>query len=87
MTNTTPGTATEASLQRLELARELTRFCPPELGRAIALTGSAARGVADSASDIELNFWVDEPLDGSAAQADLSSATSDEAVVSASKAA
>jgi len=51
-------------LQRLELARELTRFCPPELGRIVALTGSASRGVADEDSDAELNFWVDEEPDG-----------------------
>ncbi len=64
MTSTTPGTTMEASLQRLELARELAWFCPPELGQIVALTGSASRGVADEDSDAELNFWVDEEPDG-----------------------
>lgn len=63
MANTMPGTTTEASLYRLELARELTRLCPPDLGQVVALTGSASRGVADEGSDAELNFWVDEQPD------------------------
>ena len=59
MSGLPPG-ATAASRVRLELAREIASACPPELGREIALTGSVARGVADDASDIELNFWTDE---------------------------
>lgn len=59
MSDLPPG-ATAASRVRFELARELAEACPPELGREIALTGSVSRGVADDASDIELNFWTDE---------------------------
>ena len=59
MSDLPPG-ATAASHVRLELARELAEACPPELGHEIALTGSVARGVADDASEIELNFWTDE---------------------------
>jgi len=54
-----PPNATGESRVRCELARELARGWPVELGGEIALTGSASRGVADALSDIELNFWVD----------------------------
>jgi 8-oxo-dGTP pyrophosphatase MutT (NUDIX family) len=54
-----PPFASPASRHRLLLARELIACCPPELGTEIALTGSVARGVADSLSDIEINCWVD----------------------------
>jgi hypothetical protein len=53
-----PDGATAESLRRLKLALILTRTCPRELGQEVALTGSAARGVADDASDLEVNFWV-----------------------------
>jgi len=52
--------ATDASHQRYGLAVTLAESCPLALGRAIALTGSVARGVADDASDIELNCWVED---------------------------
>lgn len=51
---------TEASQARRLLACELVRNCPPGIGQEIAITGSVARGHADSASDIEINIWVDE---------------------------
>lgn len=35
---------------------------PPELGRAIAITGSVSRGYADRFSDIEMRFLVDEAV-------------------------
>jgi hypothetical protein len=53
-----PAAATEASITRYTLARELVQDCPPGLGPKIALTGSVARGQADEDSDIEINFWV-----------------------------
>lgn len=48
------------SAARLELARELAGRCPASFGGEIALTGSAALGVADARSDVELNFWAEE---------------------------
>ncbi|MDQ2742235.1 MAG: hypothetical protein M3Z66_08040 [Chloroflexota bacterium] len=56
-----PPPATEASRVRLDLARRLIECCPPALGREIAMTGSAARGVADEYSDVELNLWAGAP--------------------------
>lgn len=53
-----PEGSTAASAERLTLAREIVRSCPEELGSEIALTGSAARGMADEDSDIELNLWT-----------------------------
>ncbi len=52
--------ATDASHRRYELAVALVESCPLALARAIALTGSVARGTADEASDVELNCWVEE---------------------------
>jgi Domain of unknown function (DUF4037) len=46
------------SRHRLELARRIAEACPPELGREIAATGSAAAGWADFESDVELNLFV-----------------------------
>lgn len=54
-----PEYATPESRQRLTLALMLTRSCPITLGQEIALTGSAARGLADADSDLEINFWVE----------------------------
>ncbi|MEX2246709.1 MAG: DUF4037 domain-containing protein [Dehalococcoidia bacterium] len=51
--------ASPASIERYRAARSLADGCPPELGREIALTGSASRGLADDDSDIEVIFWVD----------------------------
>lgn len=53
------GAITEASRLRLELARAVAERCPSDLGREVAVTGSAARGVADEFSDLELNLWID----------------------------
>ncbi|GAC1636528.1 MAG: hypothetical protein NVS4B2_24990 [Chloroflexota bacterium] len=50
---------TEASRVRLALARTMAERCPTALGREIAVTGSVARGMADSYSDVELNIWAD----------------------------
>lgn len=58
--NTLPAEATSFSQARYALARELAERCPVELGQAIAITGSVARGVSDQFSDIELNFWVEK---------------------------
>ncbi len=49
-----------SSARRRRLAGELARACPADHGREIAVTGSAALGLADATSDLELNFWVDE---------------------------
>ena len=53
-----PG-ASEESWRRLALARELVAGCPAALGLEAALTGSAALGVADARSDLELNLWTE----------------------------
>lgn len=55
-----PSDASNASLARLQLAGDLTAHCPPSLGAAIALTGSSARGLADTDSDAEINHWVEQ---------------------------
>jgi hypothetical protein len=47
----------EASQARLALARVLAEKCPPDLAPEIAVTGSAARGMADDTSDVEINVW------------------------------
>jgi hypothetical protein len=52
--------ATSWSVERRALAEKLARSCPPELGQAILVTGSVARGVADNHSDVEMRFLVDE---------------------------
>lgn len=80
---TLPPEATEASSFRYELARELAKRCPRELGRAIAVTGSVARGVADESSDIELNFWTDEIPPGAGRAAWLREMGAEEMVVDA----
>jgi hypothetical protein len=54
-----PSDATPQSWQRLQIARELTDRCPPVLGQEVAVTGSVALGLADAASDAELNLWVE----------------------------
>ncbi len=54
---TLPEHASEASLRRAELARELMQSCPPTLADEIALVGSTAHGFADEKSDLELNLW------------------------------
>jgi hypothetical protein len=54
-----PPGATQESYRRLRLASELGEQCPPGLWEEIAVTGSVALGVADAASDLELNLWSD----------------------------
>jgi hypothetical protein len=57
---TTIGTdATSWSEARRALAARLCASCPAELGQAIIITGSVARGVADEHSDVEARFLVD----------------------------
>jgi hypothetical protein len=51
----------EANERRLALARRMASICASYPGvRAIALTGSVARGEADDASDIDLLLYYDE---------------------------
>ena len=54
-----PPGAMQESYRRLRLASELGEQCPPGLWEEIAVTGSVALGVADAASDLELNLWSD----------------------------
>jgi hypothetical protein len=58
----------------LLLAERLASECPPELGREIAATGSVGAGLADSYSDVELSFFVDERPSVDAVRAWLASA-------------
>src|SRR6478736_4450522 len=53
--------ATSWSVERRALAKKLAEACPPDLGQAIIITGSVARGVADKYSDLEVRFLVDAP--------------------------
>jgi len=50
---------TSWSVERRALATTLAESCSPELGQAILITGSAARGVADRYSYVETRFLVD----------------------------
>jgi Nucleotidyltransferase domain len=51
---------TEANARRMDLARRIASICASYPGvRAIALTGSVARGEADEASDIDLLLYHD----------------------------
>jgi hypothetical protein len=54
-----PVGAADENQRRLALAEKLVRACPPAFGMEAALTGSAAIGVADHYSDLELNFWAE----------------------------
>lgn len=58
---TSPPDWSEESRLRLNLSRRICDSCPIDLGREIAMTGSAANGIADARSDVELNLWVDHP--------------------------
>jgi hypothetical protein len=60
--------------RRLEAARRLVATAPAALAREAAVTGSAARGVADLHSDVELNLWVDALPEAAAACAWLETA-------------
>jgi hypothetical protein len=60
MSSGLPEDATPASQARYEITLTLAATCPEHLGREIALTGSAARGVADESSDIEVMCWTEE---------------------------
>jgi hypothetical protein len=64
-----PPKATEASHTRFDLAQRLASHCPTAFADAIALTGSAARGLAEPASDAEINCWA-EALPSPSARAD-----------------
>ena len=57
--NGLPVDANAQSTRRLALAEKLVRACPLAFGMEVALTGSAAIGVADRYSDLELNFWAE----------------------------
>ena len=50
---------TAESLRRHALAQQLADLTPAAFAPEIALTGSAALGVADARSDLELNLWCD----------------------------
>ena len=57
---TTIGTdATSWSAERRALAAKLAGDCQPDLGQAVLITGSVARGVADQYSDLEMRFLVE----------------------------
>ena len=57
---TTIGTdATSWSAERRALAAKLAGDCRPDLGQAVLITGSVARGVADHYSDLEMRFLVE----------------------------
>jgi hypothetical protein len=47
------------SEERTALASKLAEACPTDLGKAVIVTGSVARGVADRYSDVEMRFLVD----------------------------
>jgi hypothetical protein len=51
---------TADSRLRYRVAYDLAQLSPSSLGKEIVLTGSAAHGVADKQSDIEMVFYVDE---------------------------
>jgi hypothetical protein len=57
--NGLPVVAADENQRRLALAEELVRACPSAFGTEAALTGSAAIGMADHYSDLELNFWAE----------------------------
>lgn len=54
-----PPQATVASRMRYEAAKALVDAAPAAFGREAILSGSAARGVSDEGSDIEIVFYVD----------------------------
>jgi hypothetical protein len=54
-----PPHATEASHIRYEAAQALVAAAPLSLGQEAILSGSAARGVSDDDSDIEIVFYVE----------------------------
>jgi Domain of unknown function (DUF4037) len=57
---TTIGTdATSWSAERRALAAKLAGDCRPDLGQAVLITGSVARGIADHYSDLEMRFLVE----------------------------
>jgi hypothetical protein len=64
-----PPAASDASHTRFDLAQRLASHCPTAFADAIALTGSSARGLADAASDAEINCWA-ETLPALSARAD-----------------
>ncbi|SRR5579875_152418 len=55
-----PSANNADATRRLALARMLAERCPPDLAQTIMIIGSVSRGYADSFSDIELCFLVNE---------------------------
>lgn len=53
-------TITGTSRLLRQIAKRLVKRCPAELGREVALIGSAGWGIADEHSDIDLEFWVQQ---------------------------
>lgn len=51
------NTPSEPSLKRYQYALKLASGCPKQHYSEVALTGSSAKGIAEDASDIEINFW------------------------------
>jgi hypothetical protein len=54
-----PSEATEASHLRYRAAQVLVDMAPASFGQEAILSGSAARGVSDDVSDIEIVFYVE----------------------------
>jgi hypothetical protein len=50
---------TQESRDLLQLAHDLARECPAELGEEILVVGSAGWGCADTHSDLDMEFWVE----------------------------
>ena len=59
MPTTLPDNATPASRKLYDLAVRLAAACPPNFASEIALVGSAAMGLSDDQSDLDINFWAD----------------------------
>lgn len=59
MPMTLPDHATPISRQLHAFAARLAESCPPALGDEIALVGSAAMGLSDAQSDLDLNLWTE----------------------------
>jgi len=57
MPKTLPENATPASRRLYDLAVRLAESCPPDMASEIALVGSAAMGLSDDKSDLDINFW------------------------------
>lgn len=58
MTKQLPENATADSRRLHDFAARLAAACPQSLGAEIALVGSAAMGMSDAQSDLDINLWV-----------------------------